>query len=292
MIWLALSILCSTLIFILFRIFPRFGIENLQAIVVNYLVAFSVGFLSGDFEVHLTELPEKPWFTSIIILGFLFISLFQLMAIVSQKFGVTAVSVAVKMSLVIPVVFAILYYGDSAGPWKITGIILALAAVYLATRKPSATSGHPGMILLPVMLFIGSGFLDSFLKYNQHELVEISEHAYFTSLIFLTAAVIGLFWYFLSLITQKTSIPGWKNILAGIALGIPNYGSIFFLIKALDMHDLESSVIFPVNNVGVVALSVISARILFNENLSRWNVLGVILAMLSIALMTFVNLYS
>lgn len=291
MIWLALSILCSTLIFITFRLFPRFGIDNLQAIVFNYLIAYTVGSLSGGFELDVVTLPQKPWFSSVIILGFLFISLFQLMAIVSQKFGVAAVSVAVKMSLVIPVVFAIIYYGESAGIWKIIGIALALAAVYFATRKPSATTGHPGMIWLPMLLFIGSGFLDSFLKYNQQELVPISEHSYFTSLIFLMAAVIGLFWYMFAFINQKTSPPRWKNILGGIALGIPNYGSIFFLIKALDMHNLESSVIFPVNNVGIVALSVICARILFNENLSRLNLLGVILAMLSIALMTFVNLY-
>lgn len=291
MIWLALSILCSTLIFIAFRLFPRFGIDNLQAIVINYLVAYSVGSLSGNFELDVVSLPEKAWFSSVIILGFLFISLFQLMAIVSQKFGVAAVSVAVKMSLVIPVVFAIFYYGESAGALKITGILLALGAVYFATRKPSTTEGHPGMVLLPILLFIGSGFLDSFLKYNQQELVSVSEHSYFASLIFLMAAVIGLFWYLFSVITQRTSLPQWKNILGGVALGIPNYGSIFFLIKALDMPNLESSVIFPVNNVGIVALSVICAKILFNENLSRWNLLGVILAMLSIALMTFVNFY-
>ncbi len=292
MIWLILSILCSTLIFITFKLFPRFGVNNLHAIVVNYFTAFTVGSLSGDFSFQLAELPAKPWFTSIIILGFLFISLFQLMAIVSQSFGVAAVSVAVKMSLVIPVVFAIVYYNDSIDAVKFIGILLALTAVFFATYKPSATKKHPSMMLLPIMLFIGSGFLDSFLKFNQQELVPIDEHAYFTSVIFLTAAVIGTFWLIINSISQKTSSWSWKNIMGGIALGIPNYGSIYFLIKALDMHNLESSVIFPVNNVGIVALSVICARILFNENLSRQNVLGVILAMLSIALMTFEKLYA
>lgn len=291
MIWLILSISCSTLIFIIFKLFPKYGIDNLQAIVVNYFIAFAVGSLSGDFSFKITELPEKPWFISIIILGFLFISLFQLMAIISQKFGVTAVSVAVKMSLVIPVVFAIIYYGDSIGVLKIMGILMALAAVYFSTRKPSATKGHPEMMWLPLLLFIGSGFLDSFLKYNQQELVPITEHAYFASAIFLMAAIIGTFWLGISIIFQRTSTTHWKNILAGIALGIPNYGSIYFLIKALDMQNLESSFIFPINNVGVVALSVVCARILFNENLSRQNVLGVILAIISIALMTFVKLY-
>lgn len=292
MIWLTLSILCSTLIFILFKLFPKYGIDNLQAIVINYATAFTVGSLSGNFSFQLTEIPEKPWFSSVIVLGFLFISLFQLMAVVSQKFGVAAVSVAVKMSLVIPVVFAIIYYQDSIGVLKVIGVILALVAVYFATRKPAATTGHPGLIWLPIILFIGSGFLDSFLKYNQQEIVPIEEHSYFTSTIFFTAGIIGTFWLVFSAISRRTSAPKWKNLIAGIALGIPNYGSIYFLIKALNMHGFESSLIFPVNNVGVVALSVIIARILFNENLSRQNVLGVILAILSIALMTFVKFYA
>lgn len=287
--WLLLSIACSTLIFILFRLFPKYGVDNLQAIIINYFVAFSVGIGTGAETDKLGGLAEQEWFSSVIILGFLFISLFQLMALVSQKFGVTAVSVAVKMSLVIPVSFAILYYGDSAGVWKITGIILALVSVYLATLKPSATKGHPSLILLPAVLFLGSGFLDSFIKYNQHALVATEDQSLFTSVSFLTAGLIGIFWWLILVMIRKTRPPGWKNILAGIALGIPNYGSIYFLIKALDMHNLESSVIFPVNNVGIVALSVICARILFNENLSRQNIVGVILAMISIALMTFVN---
>ena len=292
MIWLALSILCSTLIFLIFKLFPKYGINNLEAILINYFTATSVGLISGDMNFALGDMVAKTWFASAVFLGFLFISLFQLMALVSQRFGVTTVSVAVKMSLVIPVIFAMLYYGDATGVLKILGILLALVAVYLASYKPSALHGHASALWLPALLFIGSGVLDSLLKYNQHELVPVEEHAYFTSSIFMIAGIIGIFWLIISRIGQKTSLTHWKNIVAGIVLGIPNYGSIYFLIKALDMHNLESSIIFPVNNVGVVALSVISARLLFNEKLSRMNILGVILALLSIGLMTFVKLYA
>ncbi|RMG82728.1 MAG: EamA/RhaT family transporter, partial [Bacteroidetes bacterium] len=43
MINLILSILCSSLIFILFRIFPKFRVNNSIAITFNYLVAFMMG---------------------------------------------------------------------------------------------------------------------------------------------------------------------------------------------------------------------------------------------------------
>ncbi len=290
MIWLLLSILCSTLIFVNFKLFSRYQVSNLQAIVINYFVAFSVGLLSDGFEMHPGELTGKPWFFSILILGFLFIFLFQLMAVVSQKFGIAAVSVTVKMSLVIPVTFAIWYYGENLGLLKVVGIIAALAAVYLATRKPIKTKAHPAYIFLPIILFAGSGFLDAFLKYNQHELVLPADHSYFASLIFLTAGILGTIMFFIQLL-RGAERPHWRNLLAGITLGIPNYGSIYFLLLALEVRGLESSVIFPINNVGIVALSVITGWLLFREHLSRINKIGVALAVIAIVLIAHERLF-
>ena len=288
MIWLALSILCSTLIFVVFKLYARFNIHNLQAIVFNYVVAFAVGYFTSDFEPKLLQVVEKDWFSSAIILGSLFISLFQLMALVSQKFGVAAVSVAVKMSLVIPVLFAVSYYDESLGVLKITGIIMALAAVYMATHKPSRTRGHITLIFLPIILFLASGFLDAFIKYNQQELVPVREHGYFTSLLFLVAGAIGIIWYVVLWLSAGRK-PEWRSLLGGLALGVPNYGSIFFLLKALEIKNLEASVLFPVNNVGIVALSVICGKFLFNEKLSVLNTVGIILALISIGIMTMAN---
>ena len=253
-------------------------------------MAFSVGFLSDGFSVEPGQWASKPWFYSVIILGFLFIFLFQLMAFVSQKFGVAAVSVTVKMSLVIPVSFGIWYYGEQLGILKIIGIIAALTAVYLATRKPVKTKAHPLYVFLPLVLFAGSGFLDAFLKYNQQELVAVSEHSYFASLIFLTAGVIGIIMLIVQRLRGMEKLH-WINIIGGIALGIPNYGSIYFLLKALEVKNLESSVVFPINNVGVVAVSVITGWLLFNENISRINKIGIILALAAIFLIAYERLF-
>lgn len=290
MIWLLFSIACSTLIFIVFKLFARYQVDNLQAIVVNYFVAFGVGLITAAPGFELTEIPTKPWLWSVVILGTIFIAMFQLIALVSQKFGVAAVSVAVKMSLVIPVVFAISYYGESFTWLKLAGIVLALAAVFFATRKPAKTRGHISLIFLPLILFLGSGFLDLFLKYNQQELVAPADQGFFASLIFLMAGILGVIWFVVAWLLGKNR-PQARSLIGGLALGIPNYGSIYFLIKALDIENLESSVVFPINNVGIVALSVICGCFLFNENLSPINKLGIILALISIGLMTFSNFF-
>ncbi len=283
MIWLLLSITSSTLIFVVFKVFAKYKVNNLQAIVVNYYVAFAVGYLSSDFSFSVGQVITKSWFYSILILGFLFITLFQLMALVSQKFGVSAVSVAVKMALVIPVVAAVFLYGEEMSFLKGIGILCALAAVYLATLKPEKNKGKMSYLFLPIVLFLGSGFLDAFINFNQQEIVPPSEHGYFASSIFLTAGLFGFVFITLQATREKVRLE-WKNILGGILLGIPNYGSIYFLLQALEKGSLESSVIFPVNNVGVVALSVIVGRLFFKEHLSRTNKAGIALALIAIIL--------
>lgn len=283
MIWLLLCIASSTLIFVVFKLFTKYNINNLQAIVVNYFVAFTVGYLSSDFDFSIVDIGTKPWYTGTIVLGFLFITLFQLMALVSQRFGVSAVSIAVKMSLVIPVLAAVIFYDEEMTWLKITGILCALAAVYFATYKPEKVKGKITYIFLPIILFIGSGFLDALINFIQAKSVPPAEHAYFASSTFLTAGIFGIIFITYQILRRRVSIH-WKNILGGIALGIPNYGSIYFLLKALEIDSLESSVIFPINNVGIVALSVIVGRLFFKEHLSKTNKAGIALALIAILL--------
>ena len=55
--------------------------------------------------------------------------------------------------------------------------------------------------------------------------------------------------------------------MGGIALGIPNFGSIYFLVLALRSGGMESSTIFPVNNVAIVMISTFLGILLFRERM-------------------------
>lgn len=264
----------------------HYKVNTLQAILVNYLIAFSVGQALHGFGDNLLLLPNKKWFFSILILGFLFITLFQLMAWVSQNFGVASVSVAVKMSVIMPVSFGIWYYNEGLTLLKVLGFIMALVAVFLATYKPQRVKGNIKMLVLPVILFLGSGFLDAFIKYNEAELVPKNEQALFASSIFGIAAIFGFVFILYRRFTAQQAFQP-KAIIAGIALGLPNYGSIYFLILALSLPGLPSSNLFALNNVGVVLLSTAIGTLAFAEKLSWLNKLGLALAVISIFLIFY-----
>lgn len=291
MISLALSIIASTFIFVLFRLFARYSINTLQAIVVNYFVACSCGIIGYQNSIELSAIPKYDWFYYTLALGALFIIVFNLMAVTTQRSGLSVVSVATKMALVIPIGFGLWYYQEPLGPYKGVGIVLALVAVYLVSLKK-----HSGVILekknmvFPVLVFLGSGFIDTSLNFLQNDFItDKSLIPLFSSTIFMTAGVIGI----MVLVVQKIKgvlVLEYKNIIAGIVLGIPNYFSIYFLVKALRSDLFDSSGIFTINNVAIVIVSTLLGIVFFKEQLSIKNWIGITLAIISIALVSIATL--
>ena len=287
MIYLLLSVLASTLIFITFKLFERFNINILQAIVVNYCIAFVTGIIAYKGSVTISQLPQLGWFYYTIGLGVLFIIVFNLMAITTQKSGLSVVSVATKMSVVIPVLFGLIYYNESLGVLKLIGIFIALIAVYLTSIK--SKQGIPinrKLILLPILVFIGSGIIDTSIKFLEDSYVAHNDVPLFSAIIFLAAAILGIFTLLIQAIRGKFKFE-FKNIIAGICLGIPNYFSIYFLVKTLRSDILDSSGIFTVNNVAIVTLSTLAGIVLFREKLLPKNWLGILLAITSIILIAW-----
>jgi drug/metabolite transporter (DMT)-like permease len=280
---LALSVLFSSLIFVIFKLFSTYKVETVYAIIINYLVACSVGLLYYNGEVKITDIPDKPWFWGAFALGLLFIIVFNLMAATSQRLGVSAASVATKMSLVIPVLVGVFIYKEELGALKIVGIVLALAAVYFASVKEKSTAFKTASLLLPFFTFMGSGAIDASLGYFQKEFIANSELPIFSATVFACAAIIGIVFIIFKSVKKPLKV-NLKNVLGGICLGVPNYFSIYFLLRALQNDTLNSASIFTINNVAIVMFSTLLAIILFKEKISQKNWVGIALAVLSIIL--------
>lgn len=284
MIFLLLSVLSSSVIFVIFKLYNRFGINTLQAIIFNYFFAFSAGMLVDDQPLNLQRIPAEPWFFGTLILGFLFIAVFYLAALTTQRSGLSVVSVATKMSVAIPVLFGIFLYNESTGLIKVIGIIFALFAVYLTSiKKKEGIAIRKRNLIFPLLVFFGSGIIDTTLKYLETSYVAEVDVALFTSTIFGIAGCIGI----LILIFQGikgTLDLSFKNLLGGIALGIPNFGSIYFLVLALRSGGVESSTIFPLNNVAIVMISTFLGILLFKERMLSKNWIGIGMAVISIIL--------
>ena len=291
MIVLLLSILSSSAIYIAFKLFGKYKITTLNALIVNYFTAFILG-LSLQDQLSISELletPQKDWFYGSMALGVMFILVFSLMVITTQKGGMSVVSVASKMSVAIPVLFVIAYYDEPLGLLKIIGILMALVSVYLVSvRRRDGLSIDMKFFIFPLLVFLGSGLIESSIKFVENTYVPDSEISLFSANTFLFACLTG------SLVFGYRALSGrakfsWKDVLGGFLLGIPNYFSIYFFILALRIDGLDSSSIFIINNVSIVLLSTLLGIVCFKEKISPKNWIGIGIAILSILLITYVN---
>ena len=283
---LSLSIFFSSLIFVIFKLFDTHKIQTIYAIIINYLTACLVGVLFYNKPIKLHEITQNDWFYGTVFLGILFILIFNLMARTAQRLGVSVASVATKMSFVIPVIFGLILYSEKLSFLKSAGIVLALAAVYFASVKDTPRAIQKKSLLLPVMVFLGSGIIDTSIKYMEENHVSSNEFPIFSATVFGIAALTGIFFILLRSFDKPLKL-NFKNVLGGIALGIPNFFSIYFLLRALQNEELNSASIFTINNVAIVMFSTLLGIVLFKEEISPKNWGGIVMAVLSIILITF-----
>ena len=290
--FLILCILSSTAIFVIFKALDRFSLPSFPIIVINYLAAALIGFLINPLPFHPGQWINADWLFISLIIGIMFILMFFIVAYSSQKAGISVTTVASKMSVIFPMMFSMMIdQGDRLTLVKLTGIISALTGVVLTVYKPRTVSPDMKLIYIPLVLFIGMGLVDSLVKYAQHRFVTDSDTALFSAILFLNAFFAGIviiafnplnYRWFL-----KPSIWGW-----GLLLGLVNFGSIFFIVRALNFGSsigsgIDSSVIFGVNNIGVVSLSVLTGLWIFREKLSPLNWIGISVSAIAILLFSF-----
>jgi uncharacterized membrane protein len=295
MLYLLLTILFNAYLAVAFKVFERFKIDSLQAIVANYWVCVATG------SVFIGNLPigqasaAQPWFWWALIMGAAFISIFNLIAYCTKEDGITTTTIANKLSMVIPVAFALWLYNDKMSLTKGLGILLAIPAVYLSSRTKD-DKGRKQNLWLAILLFAASGLLDTLINYIAHQYfttdnLKADEQGQSVYLIhaFASAAVIGTCLVTYLLLSKRRHFE-WKNIIAGIALGVPNFFSIYFLMRLLQTGFLPGSAAIPVNNIGILLFATVTAIIFFKEKANVARIIGMILSIAAILLIMFSDL--
>jgi drug/metabolite transporter (DMT)-like permease len=284
MIYLLLSILSSSVIFITFKITERFKANLIKLITVNYLVAAILGFSFSRYPISVSGIITSNWLTYALLVGLSFILMFFMIGYSIRISGVAVTTIAGKMSMVIPILFSILYFSEKTPAIKVGGLVLATVSVFLTVYRPISKKKNLWPVFLPLMIFLGSGLTDSIVKYAQTYFVPNSMSLLFSAMVFLTALIIGLIYILLrhNTITQSITI---AELIGGTILGIANFGSLYYFIMALNNSKFDSSVVFGLNNICIVLFSILVGYLIFKEKLSKLNFAGVIMAIVAILIL-------
>jgi drug/metabolite transporter (DMT)-like permease len=290
MIYLVLTILCTSALFILFRLYSNLKIHLFQTIVWNYIICSITGF------IHQYELLNKALYSKHIdtviaasMLGSCFLPSFFLMGISTQRAGLTPTTMANKLSMIIPAGFAIIA-GLAPFTWlQLLAFVLGILAVFIVTQKNTSVADAPkSNPYLPWFVFIAAGLLDVAILFVNSHIASAESIGLFSIHTFAAAASWGIISLTILLLLKKEHFQ-WKAILSGIALGIPNYFSVYYLLKTLNHFHHDGSFVFPMLNLSIILFTAIISFIFFKEKFTMKLTIGLLLASSSILLLYLIK---
>lgn len=194
-------------------------------------------------------------------------------------------SVFQKLSLVAPVILGLIMFGEEGTLTKYIAIVLTIISIilinYTSSKDAELSDSIKQYWYLPLLVLFGSGLIEMTLFYAQLSGKVQEAGLVFTSNLFFMAGCWGLLFM---IITGRLRF-SYRDIIGGVLIGIPNFFTIYLIMKGL-ADGWEGSVLFPLNNVGVIFFTALLGILAFKEHLNNWNKLGLFLALVSVALIS------
>ncbi|AXJ00843.1 EamA-like transporter family protein [Cyclonatronum proteinivorum] len=277
-----LSVGCSVLLANLLKLGELRRYSILNVLTVNYAVAFSSALvLNVRNEVSLwPDFPLWFWFFCAFI-GFIFIANFFLFSRSVHQNGLGVSIAAMRMSLLLPLLLAVVLYGEALTLSRVTGILLVFGALYLLisgrVKLRLTQVSSAGLLLL---IFIFSGTADASLKIFEEEMSAVASEAHLMSAIFFFSLLIGIA---TSLRQGQLQQLSRSEVMLGAGVGIPNLFSSVFLIQAFAWYD--ASVVYAVVNMLVVAGGALTGYLFWKDDITRKELAGIALALAAILLL-------
>ncbi|OCB75972.1 transporter [Flavobacterium piscis] len=275
MLFLVLSILCSVIVGVIFKITRKYKGNPTQIVTFNYAIALALCYFT--FNPNLAEVDASaPWNIYIAIGILLPFVLLSLVASIKHM-GIVKTDAAQRLSLFIPILAAWLIFKEEFNSYKVIGIIIGFMALLFILRKQSANTENKWFF--PAAVLLGFGVIDILFK----QVALYTSLPYPTSLfvVFCVALSVAIVISIYEIGIKKVKLEP-KNILFGALVGIFNFGNILFYLKAHKAFAENPSTVFAGMNMGVIVLGSLVGLLFFKEKLSKINFIGIFLALISI----------
>ncbi len=304
MIDLGLAVACSLAIAVIFKLTERRGLDRVALLAVNYLAAFAVaaGLLAVGGAGGEMRLGLEPGLLALGVgLGALFIGGFVLFSYAIAVAGLALATATMRLAVALPFLASWLVWGEVPSVGQGAGLAVAGAAFVLITRPARAVEPEGAAETVPVedagekpagaartagvlaLLFLAGGTVDVAMKAFEETYAATNSSALFLLMVFGVAFLLGE----ISVVAGRVRRGRWprRAVLGwGLVLGVVNYGSAEFILRALAA--LPGTFVFPVANVAIVAGAAVLGVAVWRERLSRLNALGLALAAAALVLLS------
>ena len=273
MFYLILAICCSAMISIIMRLSTDKVSGGVSMLVMNYLMCL---ILATGYAGVGTLFPNDPALPAAlgmgVIHGILYLAGFVLFQINVKQNGVVLPAIFMKLGLLVPMVASVCFFGEVPNVTQIIGFVIAVAAIILINfeKEQTVVKFRAGLILL----LLTGGTADVMSKVFE----ELGSAALSNQFLFYTFLV--AFLLCVGLTIQKKEKVGKNEIIYGMVIGIPNFFSAKFLLKALE--SVAAVIAYPTYSVATILTVTVAGVVLFKERLGKrqWLAVGIILVAL------------
>ncbi len=216
-----------------------------------------------------------------LITGLFYVNSYALTLPFMRLRGVTICMAVSRLAILVPVIGAIVLWGEPVTNLQVAGASLAIVSLPVLGFGQAANGERIPFraFLLMTSLLVSNG-LGMLTIETFHQGGIQGQDSLFLAALFGTAAIISsLVWF------HKRQGTTLQDLLPGLLLGLCNALSNLSLVSALDR--LPSIVVFPFYSAVAVVFTMIFARLVWQERINRLESLGMALAMGAVV---FINL--
>ena len=263
---------------------------------VNYLTAFffSVWALSQEQDFEFSKWTVALGLTN----GVTYALGFELFTLGIRLSGIVVTAALSRLSIVIPVLAAMLFWQEIPNLLQVIGLLLTFGAIPLLSRRekeptyrlrvtdtpapaarqqPDVSQGLGFIVVLTILLVTGSSQL-TMKAFN--EMCPADEKSLYMSLLFGIATVV-----YLGVCLYQRTWPNWWEVSYGVLIGVCNLGGSWALLVALEQ--VNALIAFPMSSSGGVLFTMFVGMVFLGERLSRASLIG---ALMAIVALIFINL--
>ena len=273
MVYLILAVLSSSMISIMMRLSSDKISANLSMLATNYFICSLLGAAYGGFKL---VVPQTEGFSVTVWLGLISGVLYLAGLVMFQSNtrtkGIVLSSVFMKLGLLVPIVASVLFFHESPTISQIAGFCIAVFAIVLINLKKDDTGKRFGFSLVVMLLLSGGADVMAKVFDGLGPQSLSSLYLFYT---FATAFALCMV-----LVVHKKERPGYRELLYGTLIGIPNFFSAKFRLGALTK--LPAVVVYPTFSVATMLIVTLTGVAAFRERLSKvqWVAMAAIIAAL------------
>ncbi len=316
MLALVLAVCCSLAIGMIFKHTGRQRLDRTALLTVNYAAAVAVAAMLltlGTREVAGGLTADPALMALSVVTGALLIFGFFVLSLATDVAGMSLAIGVMRVSVVIPFLMSWIIWNEVPSVAQMVGLVVAGVAFFLIARRKrpapesrpelatasgaaaTAAHGRPGVepggaasevsvraFGVLALVFLAGGAVDLSMKAFEESFGAQNSRVLFLLLAFGIAFLIGL-----AVVLWRGGRPGqWPTSATGgggVVLGVINYGSLEFILRAIEQ--LPGTFVFPVNNIAIVLLAAVLGVVVWGEQLTRLNRIGLGLAVVALLLL-------